>query len=903
MEPGTLLGHYEIMSPLGTGGMGQVYQARDTTLDRDVAIKVLAEDFADDAGRLARFEREAKLLASLNHPNIATIHGFDESDGVHFIAMELVEGQSLAERIEDSGRIEIDEALEIARRIALALEAAHEAGVIHRDLKPANVQVAPDETVKVLDFGLAKAYEADGTEPSSDMSQSPTMMTATGTGVIMGTAPYMSPEQARGQPVDKRSDIWAFGCVLYEMLTGKRTFDGETAGDVLASIIRAEPDWTAVPKATPAIIQHVLRRCLEKNPSLRLHDIADARIEIVNTIADPDGSLTLVADSGEATRPSWRHYVPTPVAAGLGIALAAATFLAVSTSMRQVPTAPEAAMRLEMRLTDDGLLPLGVGLSPDGTQIAYVLGSGLAQTELYVRSFDELEGVRLVSGSPHSPFFSPDGQWIGYFAGSELKKVPVTGSTPQTVVSSDVVPATGTWGADNTIIFGSIGGGLFRVSADGGRPESLTRLDQGEAAHAFPQLLPDDKALLFTTVALDNSMATEVLDLETRTRRVVQLGGQGRYAPTRHLVYQDRGTLFAVPFDLGQLQVKGSPVPVVQGLATFLDSEAAAFDFSSTGTLAYLGGAAGSQTYPVVWVDREGNTTPLWDEPGVYSTPRLSPDGTRLAVHASRNDNEDVWIYDLKRGALTRLTSDAARDTSPVWSPDGQFLAFQSNRDDTLNIYRTRAEGSGTVLRLTESDRSQFPESWSVDGGSLAYAEVGVGTNWDLWVLPLEGDGEPRVIANSVAADIWSTFSPNGRWIAYGSFESGRNEVYVRPFPPGPERYQVSIGGGSQPKWSGDGRELYYRTYRGIMAVAVETEGDSFGYGRAEQLFEGSFRGGLNGIVGTGVGNANPDYDVTADGQRFVMFPGGNQRVNDSGHVTLTTNWFDELKRLVPVDP
>ena len=898
---GKTLGHYEIIAPLGAGGMGEVYRARDTTLDREVAIKVLPEDFATDAGRLARFEREAKLLASLNHPNIATIFGFEESDGVRFISMELVEGDSLAERIEASGHIEVDEALEIARRIALALEAAHEAGVIHRDLKPANVQVASDGTVKVLDFGLAKAYEAEGSEPSSDLSHSPTMMATTGTGVIMGTAPYMSPEQARGQPVDKRADIWAFGCVLYEMLTGERTFDGKTVSDTLASILKEEPDWAAVPEPTPAMIQHVLRRCLEKDPSLRLHDIADARIEIVNTIADPDGGLTLVAGSGEATRPSWWRYLPTPVAAGLGVAAVAATFLAVSTSMRQLPIAPEAAMRLEVRLTDDGLLPLGVVLSPDGTQIAYVLGSGITETELYVRSFDELGGVRLVSGSPHSPFFSPDGQWVGYFDGSDLKKVPVTGSTPQTVVSSDVVPATGTWGADNTIIFGSIGGGLFRVSADGGEPESLTRLDQGENAHVFPQLLPDGNALLFTTVDLDNSMATEVLDLETRTRRVVRQGGQGRYAPTRHLVYQDQGTLFAVPFDLGQLQVKGSAVPVVQGLATILDSEAAAFDFSSTGTLAYLGGAAGSQTYPVVWVDRQGNTTPLWDEPGVYSTPRLSPDGTRLAVQASRNDNEDVWIYDLERGAPTRLTSDAARDTNPVWSPDGQFLAFSSDRDGPPNMYRTRADGSGTVARLTESDRAQFPESWSADGGLLAYAEAGLGTNYDLWVLPLEGDAEPRVIANSAALDTWLAFSPNGRWIAYASFESGRPEVYVQSFPPGPGRHQVSIGGGSQPRWSGDGRELFYRTYTGIMVVAVETEGDSFGYGTTEQLFEGSFRGGVYGMIDTGF--VYPDYDVTADGQRFVMFPGRSQRQNDSDHVTLITNWFDELKRLVPADP
>ncbi len=426
MEPGTELGHYEILTLLGAGGMGEVYRARDTTLDRDVAIKVLPKDFASDAGRLARFEREAKLLASLNHPNIATIFGFEESDGVRFIAMELVEGQSLAERIEASGRIEVDEALEIARRIALALEAAHEAGVIHRDLKPANVQVTPDGTVKVLDFGLAKAYAADGSDPSSGLSQSPTIMAATGTGVIMGTAPYMSPEQARGQPVDKRSDIWSFGCVLYEMLAGKRTFDGKTVSDTLASILKEEPDWAALPQTTSPLIQLLLRQCLEKEPDRRLHDIADARIGIVNTINDPDGGLGLTAGSGEAAKPSWWQTIPTPVAAGLGVGIAAVTALAVWTLTTQNQQPPAPPMHLELRLTDEDLNLAfgGAVLSPDGTQIVYVAGPPF-DPELYVRSLDQQESTRLVSGSAFRPFFSPDGQWVGFFTNSELKKVPV----------------------------------------------------------------------------------------------------------------------------------------------------------------------------------------------------------------------------------------------------------------------------------------------------------------------------------------------------------------------------------------------------------------------------------------------------------------------------------------------
>ena len=431
---GKTLGHYEILAPLGEGGMGQVYRARDTTLDRDVAIKVLPEDFASDAGRLARFEREAKLLASLSHPNIATIFGFEESDGVRFIAMELVEGQSLAERIQASGRIEVDEALEIARRIALALEAAHEAGVIHRDLKPANVQVAPDGTVKVLDFGLAKAYEAEGSEPSSDLSHSLTMMAATGTGVIMGTAPYMSPEQARGKLVDKRSDIWSFGCVLYEMLAGKRAFDGRTVSDMMASILKEEPDWTALPETTSAIIQLLLRQCLEKDADRRLHDIADARIGIVNTIADPDADIALLASSVEAAKPSWRQTIPTPVAAGLGLAIATATFLAAWASMGQVSPPSVPTMRLDVTLTNQDLY-LGLGstpvLSPDGSHIAFVTGNANAQSQLHVRLLAQAESTPLRIGGVYGPFFSPDGQWVGYFDLQEgLQKVSIRGGAP-----------------------------------------------------------------------------------------------------------------------------------------------------------------------------------------------------------------------------------------------------------------------------------------------------------------------------------------------------------------------------------------------------------------------------------------------------------------------------------------
>ena len=902
MEPGTRLGHYEILAPLGAGGMGEVYRARDSSLDRDVAIKVLAEDFATDLARLARFEREAKLLASLNHPNIATIHGFDESDGVRFIAMELVEGQSLDEQIEASGRIELDEALQIARRIALALEAAHQAGVIHRDLKPANVQVAPDGTVKVLDFGLAKAYEADGSESSSDLSQSPTMMAATGTGVIMGTAPYMSPEQARGRPIDKRSDIWSFGGVLYEMLGGTRAFVGDTAGDTMAAILKEEPDWVAVPAATPWRMVDLLRRCLTKEPRDRLHDIADARIEIDQTIADPDGGNALAAGAGEAVQPSWRRYIPTPVALGLGVAIIAVTALlawTLATEARQPPAPP---MHLEVRLADEDIYQsFGAPvLSPDGKRIAYVVGSSVQRSELYIRRLDQPEGTRLVSDNAFRPFFSPDGQWVGFFTGSELKKVPVTGGTPQTVCSTGSFGASASWGLDDTIIFGG-SSGLFRVAASGDEPEMLIRVNEERRFYGWPQVLPASKAVLFTSALQDLDAANiEVLDLETKERRVVQRGGfHGRYVSTGHLVYVTQGGLFAVPFDPVELEVTGSAVSVVQGADDLaLDF---GFSFSDTGTLAYAS-ASVDRGYPVVWVDRQGNTTPLWEEPGLYGQPRLSPDGTRLALNALRGNNTDVWIYDIQRSVPTRLTFDEAVDSDPVWSPDGQFVAFNSFRGGRANIYRTRADGSGEIEQLLESPTSLVPYSWSQDGRLLTYGEIRPDTGWDILVLLLEGNRESQVVVDTEAIDGWSAFSPNGRWLAYDSYESGINEVYVQPYPPAPGRWQVSSNGGGQARWSADGRELFYRSDTGIMVVAVETEGDSFTYSRGEQLFEGSFLGGPDGM-NIDISSFT-DYDVTDDGQRFVMFPDpGAGEQQDNGHVTLVTNWFDELKRLVPTDP
>ena len=898
LQVGSRLGHYDVTALIGEGGMGQVYQATDTKLNRQVALKILPEAFASDPDRLARFQREAQVLASLNHPNIAQIHGIEESDDTRALVLELVEGPTLADRI-SKGPIPLDEALPIAKQIAEALEAAHEAGVIHRDLKPANVKVKDDGTVKVLDFGLAKAFQPDASDPNLSDASTVTVA-ATETGVILGTIGYMSPEQARGKPVDKRADIWAFGTVLYEMLTGQEPFAGDTVSDTLAAVLRAEADWDALPTKIPARLNQLVRRCLEKDPRQRVRDIGDVRLAM-------EGAFETTADTAESAAPTSAgagRPGPLQVAVPMAVAGLVVGVLGTWWAMRPPLPEPQPTTRLEVKLAglgSDERVRQAV-LSPDGTRLAYATGDPTsAQTSggIYVRALDQLEGTLLVPGRVYGAFFSPDSQWVGFFTDTELRKVPVAGGTAQRVAPASLGTG-GSWGPDETIIFGSSAGGLFRVSANGGKPEVLTQIEEGEALHAYPQLLPDGQAVLFTSMA---SMANadgariEVLDLETRERTVVQEGSAfGRYLPTGHLVYVIDDTLFAIPFDLAALDVVGSAIPVLSGMAdSFLRGEQQ-FSVAPTGTMAYLADSGGETVYPVVWVDRQGNTTPLWEEPGEYGNPRLSPDGRRLALTAHRDDNVDVWIYDIERGAPTRVTFDAGRDDDQVWSPDGQYLAFDSEQDQSRSMYRVRADGAGEVERLVECDHECNPESWSADGRFLSFVQVGGETVAGIWVLPLEGDREPVLFLDTDAAEATPSFSPNGRWMAYMSTESGRPEVYVEPYPPASARWLISSNGGAYPRWSGDGRELFYRTDSGIMVVAVEADADVFRYNPAKELFTGAFQ--LNVQVD---GEPYGDYDVSLDGQRFVMFPRSENDQTGNDHVTLVFNWFEELTERVPV--
>jgi serine/threonine protein kinase/Tol biopolymer transport system component len=900
------IAHYRILEKIGEGGMGEVYRASDTKLHRDVALKVLPDVFANDPDRMVRFSREAQMLASLNHPNIAAIHGLEESGGRRALVMELVEGETLAERLK-RGPIRPEEALGIARQIAEALEEAHERGIIHRDLKPANVKVTPAGTVKLLDFGLAKALEGDpAASGTHDYSQSPTLAgMGTQAGMILGTAAYMSPEQARGHKADRKSDIWSFGAVLYEMLTGKQAFAGETVSDILASVLRADPEWTALPHDLPPAAAQLIRRCLVRDPKQRLQSIGDARIALAESLgaATPPAETTRIPTQPALSRR--RQVLPWALFA------AAAAGLLVSLGLRVLrPPATEPPLRLAVAVGDRPFdLSLGAStvLSPDGTRLAYVVGDDNARS-LYIRSLDSLEKRELASGvgtvnTPYHPFFSPDGEWIGYVTPSEVRKIPATGGTAQTVCKVERSRGA-TWGPDGTIVVAPTpASGLVRVPAAGGEPKPLTTLDKasGELTHRWPQFLPGGKAVLFTShkKARDFSDASlEVVDVATGKRKVVYQGGfYGRYVPSGYLVFVNQASLFAVPFDLKRMQVTGSPAPVLQGLAVTGSEGGAQYSFSDTGRLAYVTAENAVTEYPIVWVSRKGAVTPLVTQPGTYADPRLSPDGKKLAMTVLRDGNWDIWVYDLERGVPSRLTFEDSTETEQVWSPDGQDLVFSSDKSGTDNLYRKRADGSGETERLTDSDQAEWASSWSSDGRHLALTSSHAG--FDLQVLPLQGDRKLETFLSTPFREANAAFSPDGRWLAYDSNESGRLEVYVRPYPPAGGRWQVSDGGGATPRWSRDGRELFYRTDTGIMAAPIEAAGATLRVGKAQVIFNGPFRGGTTG-VGIG-GYAFADYDVSPDGQRFVMFPAatGTSRAEHS-HVMLVTHWFEELARTLP---
>ena len=906
---GRQLGPHRILSLLAIGGMGEVYRARDTRLNRDVAIKVLPEQLALDPDRLARLKREAQVLASLNHPNIAAIYGFEEADGVQALVLELVEGPTLADRIA-RGRIPLDEAMPMARQIAEALEAAHEQGIIHRDLKPANIKVRDDGTVKVLDFGLAKALEPAGVA-SSTASLSPTITTPamTQAGIILGTAAYMSPEQAKGKPADRRSDLWAFGCVLYEMLTGARAFGGEDISDTLAAVLRDEPDWRALPAGTPASIRRLLRRCLEKDRRRRLADAADARLELDESAAESTAPIPAPTASNPVPRPLWKRAAPIVAAVLIG-ALAAGSVV-----RRFTPAVAPSVARFTLTLpegqeyTNTGR-PV-VAISPDGTRIAYVANQRLYTRALWEAEAEPIAGTDFGSAILN-PVFSPDGQMIAFWqiADATIKRIALVGGAAVTICRA-TAPFGMSWTRDGVLI--GQGDRIVRCEASGSTPETIVTAQDGEII-AGPQRLPGTNAVLFTAAPRDVSggadrfekgqVVVQSLDDGRRTV-VIETGNDGRYLLSGHLVYAVGGVLFAAAFD-PRAPTAVTGVPVIEGVRA-TTSGGAHVSVSETGSLLYVPGpaAVASSQRDLALLDLKGGASPLKLRPAPYEHPRLSPDGTRVAFNSDTGTVAIVWIYDLSGTTAMRRLTLVGRNRFPVWSPDSQHVAFQSDREGDLGIFRQRADGTGTAERVTKADpgTSHVPQSWSPDGRYLLYDTV-----TDSVVNPGGGRGPRSLMILSVAArtsmpfgDVRSavatsaTFSPDGQWVAYTvSAQATGTRTYVQPFPATGTQYEIGVG--SHPVWSPDGSSLFSSPGPGQFRSVSVTTKPTFATGDPVP----AQRASLASSALAGVGNR--EYDIGRNGKVVGLIETGiNANTPASAsQMQIVLNWTEELKRLVP---
>jgi serine/threonine-protein kinase len=913
---GTTLGHYQVLEKLGEGGMGEVYRARDTVLGRDVAIKALPDPFALDPERIARFGREAQVLAALNHPHIAAIHGLEQVGPSRYLVLEFVDGQSLAERL-TSGPLPFSEAIAIARQIIDALEAAHDKGIVHRDIKPANIMLTADGEVKVLDFGLARVAESghDG-----DASNSPTLTAAaTGMGVILGTAAYMAPEQAKGRIADARSDVWAFGCVLYEMLAGKRVFEGEDVSETLAAVLRADADWSALPPDAPPATATLLKRCLERDRKKRIPAIATVRFLLEDTLAAPVTTAAAPGAVAMPNRPWWRRMLPIAIAAvlaavatGLTAWLLVRARLAVRAqpvrfSIFPAPTEPFALPN--DRLLGDRI----VAVSPDGTHVVYVSERGPALGgPLILRSIDRLDAQPLRGiTSARGPFFSPDGKWVGFFEGNEeLKKVPITGGSPTLVCKVNGPSRGAAWGPDGTIVFATNNSatGLQIVPAAGGTPQPLTNLDRSQqySGHRSPSFLPGGHAILFTIVKAGTS-GTEsqaaVLDLQSRQTKMLMRGAQPEYVPAPeggpgYLLYAADAAMHAVRFDPRRYEVLGDPVRVLDGLRT--GDGIAQYASSRSGTLVSVSGAGtvdvgGAATRSLVWIDRQGHEEPIEAPQRAYVSVRLSPDGKRLALDA-RDQENDIWIWDLARKVPTKVTFGPALDSFPIWTRDSLRIVFSSSREGTgMALYSQTADGTGSAERLIAAGgNAQFlyANSFARDDALIVSEQRGEGTSWDISLLSLDGNSQPAPIIRTPSAERNAEVSPDGHWIAYQS-----TQIYVRPFPNVESgRWQVSTSGGSKPMWAPNGRELLFIDGKDMLtSVPVQTS-PVFVHGNPTQLFE---------IKSISIGVAQSrHYDISPDGKRFVVIkdmlaPGGAQSAPPS--LTVVLNLQEELRQRVPV--
>jgi serine/threonine protein kinase/Tol biopolymer transport system component len=897
LSAGTKLGAYQIVGVLGAGGMGEVYRAHDTTLNRNVALKVLPEAFTLDLDRLARFKREAQMLAALNHPNIAAIYGFESSAGVQALVLELVEGPTLAERIA-LGTVPLDEALPIARQIAEALEAAHEQGIVHRDLKPSNIKVRADGTVKVLDFGLAKAIEGAGRAGQAgragwDATHSPTITTpaVTGIGVILGTAAYMSPEQAKGHAADKRSDVWAFGCVVFEMLTGKRAFEGEDVSDTLAAVLKDEPAWQRLPPSTPEHLQVLLRRCLQKDRKKRLRDIGDARLEI-----DAAHSSSQTDERGVHRS---RRIERLVLIAALAIVTLIAAW-ALARVWRPLSPGPEMRVDIDTPPTRD---PVSLAISPDGRSVVFAATTE-GRSRLWLRPLDAT-AARPLTGTDDArfPFWSPDSRYVGFFANDDkLKRIDVDGATIETLANAPVGSG-GAWNRDGTVLYAPVPDApILRVSASGGpstfvvNRAAVTRLEAPrQTGHRFPQLLPNGRHFLYYAAGSADVRGVYVSQLDgSLSRRLLDADAPAVYAPavaasTGQLLFVRQSALWAQDFDAGKLALSGTPFHVAEQIAVDTGRNVAALSASAAGSIVYRTGstAGGSQ---LTWFDRSGKELGKAGGPadlGVAFNPGLSPDGRFVALSRSVNGNTDIWRLDIDRNVLARFTSEAVPEIYPIWSPDGQRIVYSSptagKQGFDLYVKSVNSTAPGTLL--LKVDTVAVSTDWSPDGKVLLYRLLDPKTATDIWALPLEGDRRPFPVVQTGFEERDGQFSPDGKWIAYQSNESGRFEVYVQPFPGPGGKTQVSIDGGAQPRWQRDGRELFYIALDGHLhsvPMRFASNGTTLQVGTPGRLF-------MTHVGAVVQGGSSQAYVVSRDGQRFLM--NTVAEVASGSPITMILNW------------
>lgn len=894
LASGSLISEYQVLGPLGAGGMGEVYRARDTRLGREVALKLLPDELAHNPEKRRRFEREARSLAAFHHAGIVTLYGFQEADGILCLVMELVEGPTLADRLK-RGPLRLPEALRLAAQMAEALEAAHERGILHRDLKPSNIKITLEGHAKLIDFGLAKGVEPS--EPDRLQSEKSTASEdPTAFGAVVGTAPYMSPEQARGEALDHRTDVWAFGCVLYEMLACRRAFPGSSKTEAVAAVLQREPDWDALPAETPPSIRRLLKRALEKNRTHRLHDIGDARLEIEEALVDLSSGVTAAAAAPAVRRRRtallWTvGLLSAAVLIGLAVSLLLRASAPIPPTVTRLTFAPPQGVKLIGTISVGGSSFQHLALSPQGDRAAFVGNAEGKGRQLYLQAINDIEAhVIPNTEGAHSPFFSPEGRWLGYQQGKQLKKVSLDGGAALTIAD---IPQEGSlrgasWGEAGTIVFApGPYEGLWRVPADGGKPQMITTPDRSkDEGHRWPQILPGGRDVLFTITAGSSSTRIGLLSLETgRWWVLLEKTGFARYSPTGHVIFARLGTLYAEPFDLSRHAVSGPAVPVLDDVQMALYGHTYAdFDISPSGALLYVPGFPRPVERSLLWVDRQGRSSAATDGRQPYDFARLSPDGRQVAVTIlSDPETANQWVFDLERRSRTLVAEKAGY---AIWSPDGQWLAAVNAKDELVKI---RSDGNFPSKVLSEPLGFVNPDAWSPDGRTLVLSQQLKDALLDIETLPAEG-GKPGILLATPNIECCSALSPDGRFLAYMSKESGSYEIYVSPFPgPVDKRYRISAEGGFQPLFSRDGRELFYRVLGDrpkLMSVSIETR-EAFHASTPRPLFDDMFAGR------TPISSAQ--YDISPDGRRFLFLeeppaaPGPTRLV-------LMPDWARELR-------